>query len=581
MRRIWVSALLGLMVACGGGGGGSSGAASNPVIVDGVAAKGPLSFATLDFWVLNADGSLGDHLGSALTFSRGQFDFLSLAPTPTGYVYVASSGGSYVDEATGARVDLGSAEGLCAVMRDEPAAINLLAVTPLTTIAAKRIRALAAAGTPLALAYDSCIAGVSQQYGLQEIVEVFPADPTDAAATRVASIHQRRYGLVLAGIAELADRMGMRAIDLALSMAADAEDGAIDAKLTDGRTPLLHLLPDLQDAIDAIAGRTMGNHNLAGHAIATRPVQIGVASAGVLRFTTHALPAWTSGEGGSAGVGVAGGVGPLTYELDGTLPFDFQWNGQTTFTGQRTLGAGSTHFISAPFTLRVRDSAVPPAEIELELVIQVTSPPPSIDCLALPPATEGVSYSEPVATMTGAHGPFHFSLDTLRNGAPPFGLTVEPVGQPPNGTVGFLAGTPGTGTGGRTYSFGVCGVDRIGNPACCQATLVVQSGGGGGGGGCDGTYVGTFSATSPIGPSSGSITIRVLNGVADTVPPGASFGGNVDASCNLVGGFWNNCPGAGCANFPVTGAFQASGQFQLTGQNGSGSETVVLTLNRQ
>ncbi len=567
MRHALISTLLLLvLVACGGGGSGDVNGASDPVLIDGIVFKGNLAFADLTVHVLKADGSLGALLGATQTFSRGQFSFLSLKGTPTGYIYVETSGGSYVDEATGQTVNLTPSQGLCAVVRDDPSNITVLAITPLTTMAAKRILSLATSGTPLDLAYESATTGVEQQYGLPDILSTFPADPTDADATDVASRQERQYGIVVAGIAELAAGMGMSAVDLTAALTSDAQDGMIDA----------NLLPDLQDAINTIAGRTMANHRLAGHVIAQAPVPLGVASGDMLRFTVNALPAWISGQPASVALGVAGGTPP--YEFDvfaGSLPAGFELVG-SQITGQRLLAAGTTHFISAPFTLRVRDSANPRAEALMPTHIQVTSPPPQITCLQPPPAQEGVAYDEQIANMIGLHPPFYFSPDTLRNGTRPPGLGIW--------TGGRLRGTPTQGVGGGTYTFGVCGVDLIGNQDCCLVTVLVQadsSGGDSGGGGpCDGTYDGTFSANSPIGPSSGPIQVSVMNGIAQLVPPGPSFGGNVDGGC-VLDGFWNNCPGAGCVNFPVTGTFSTTGTFQLSGQNATGSESVTITLAKQ
>ena len=180
-----------------------------------------------------------------------------------------------------------------------------------------------------------------------------------------------------------------------------------------------------------------------------------------------------------------------------------------------------------------------------------------------------------IAEATGGCPPYRCVLDS--GGFQPIGmqLVLDAQGRC------RLSGQPNPVPGGAHPPFRVCLVDQIGNNDCTADVTVLAPLGGGstGGGGFDGSYTGSFAANSPIGPSSGPITIRVSNGVATLSPPGASFGGNV-ASNGTFDGFWNNCPGAGCVNFPVSGTFSTTSQFQLSGQNGSGSESVTITLQK-
>ena len=142
----------------------------------------------------------------------------------------------------------------------------------------------------------------------------------------------------------------------------------------------------------------------------------------------------------------------------------------------------------------------------------------------------------------------------------------------------FGAGEPGPSEGAAKVTARCGGFTS--NPILVSGTGFGGGGGGGGGAGFDGTYSGTFATTSPIEPSGGPITINVSGGEANLVPPADAFGGTVNGSGAFTG-FWNNCPGAGCVDFPISGMFSTPNQFQITGQNGSGSESVTITLTKE
>ena len=76
--------------------------------------------------------------------------------------------------------------------------------------------------------------------------------------------------------------------------------------------------------------------------------------------------------------------------------------------------------------------------------------------------TTGISYGMPI-TATGGTPPYHYQLDTLLNGSPPLGLSVNLV-------TGELNGTP---TVPGNYHFGVCAVDLVGATSCSQVQMTV------------------------------------------------------------------------------------------------------------
>ena len=76
--------------------------------------------------------------------------------------------------------------------------------------------------------------------------------------------------------------------------------------------------------------------------------------------------------------------------------------------------------------------------------------------------TTGISYGMPI-TATGGTPPYHYRFDTLLNGTPPLGLSVNLV-------TGELNGTP---TVPGNYHFGVCAVDLVGASSCSQVQMTV------------------------------------------------------------------------------------------------------------
>lgn len=150
-----VAILIAAMTISGCGGGGSGGAtpnnapptggpAPNLVAITGQALKGPMHDSTLE--IVSPDG---DVLATGRTQS-GDFEIsVDLAELP--YVEIRTRGGYFMDEATGARVDVDPGEGLCAIVSasDVQAHAHEIVLTPETTIIAHMIRHSMAAGSSL------------------------------------------------------------------------------------------------------------------------------------------------------------------------------------------------------------------------------------------------------------------------------------------------------------------------------------------------------------------------------------------------------------------------------------------------
>src|SRR5512133_3897 len=131
-----------LLAGCGGGSGSGSGSgdggpgAVTSGTLTGTATKGPVSGATVQAFAID-NGTRGSQLGSATTDASGNFT-MTMRPY-SGVVMLQVRGGSYMDEATGVRMNMLSADELTCVVP----AINVTAgsttpgiqVTSLTSMA--------------------------------------------------------------------------------------------------------------------------------------------------------------------------------------------------------------------------------------------------------------------------------------------------------------------------------------------------------------------------------------------------------------------------------------------------------------
>lgn len=510
---------LAVLFGCGGGGGGNSGGSSgaggggSPLSLEGNAVKGYLVGATVNLYGLNANGTKGSIvLGAATTDAKGKFT-VSLTPAPSGAFQAETSGGFYTDEVSGATITLNFADHLCAVL---PAGTVRATVTPITNVACLRAMALAASGVPLDDAVASSNTSVAQQFNLADIITTLPVAANNAADVATAVRDERNYGIVLAGLAQEAASLGVRAVDLGHAFADDLSDGTLDGKK--GAAPIT--IPNsavllsasagtggLQSAINAFIASANNQTHITAAAVSSVPLPVGINTAGRLYTTTTVLPAWISGQSGSVTLTAKGGTPPYKCSLKtGSLPVGLSLSPNCVLSGTVSLlPSGTTMSISAPFTVTVTDSATPPVAVDQELHVTITAPKPT---LTVTPATCAVSApcSVSVAQASGGTPPYSFRSDSFAGGAPPLGMAVSLNGS--------LTGTPSQ---AGVYNFGVCAVDLVGSSMCAQtsvtvnATLTVN---------IAGTGSGTVSRSSP-GPNYPGTTVTLTA----TPATGSTFAG--------------------------------------------------------
>jgi hypothetical protein len=227
-----------LLVGCGGGGSDSSGggpAAVTTGILSGTATKGPVNGAAVRAFAIN-NGARGDQLGSATTDASGNFTMTMGAYT--GPVLLQVRGGSYLDEASGVRMNMLDADELtCVVPAVTVTAGSTTAgiqVTPLTSMAQAWAEHMAGGMTTANATMANSRIGAAYVGPGADIVMMRPIDPTVAGSANGASIESKNYGMMLAAISQVAHDLGMKTSSSAMvtAMLNDASDGIMDGRMS-------------------------------------------------------------------------------------------------------------------------------------------------------------------------------------------------------------------------------------------------------------------------------------------------------------------------------------------------------------
>jgi DNA-binding beta-propeller fold protein YncE len=238
-HRVSSCLVLALALAAAGCSSGSSagGAAPPPpaagIKVSGAVVDGPVAGATISAYAVSAAGVVATTaLATATTSATGSYS-LTLPAGTTGTVLIASTGGTFIDDATGKTVD---APTLKALIPDVSAGSSVTAqLTPLTTIAAQLALATSSAKNPVGSVSSAINAAIGSALGGQTNILATPlVNVSTAGCAAAASQASVDASLVLAGISQLAAAYHVDTADLIEALVADAESDNVFDGMADG-----------------------------------------------------------------------------------------------------------------------------------------------------------------------------------------------------------------------------------------------------------------------------------------------------------------------------------------------------------
>lgn len=189
-----------------------------------IAVKGAVHGGTITVFTVDSTGNEGIVLATGTTESGLLTTHFS--PNGKGALGAKVAGGTYTDEATGQTVSLGDFT-MSTLLSELPKSGSTIYISALTEMAAQYARSLLASGQSIT-AIETANTAVAKMAGLTDIV-LAPkpnADPTkkpDDPTSETA-----KYGLVLAGLSQQADTLGVKPTNLVKAFGDDIKDGKLD-----------------------------------------------------------------------------------------------------------------------------------------------------------------------------------------------------------------------------------------------------------------------------------------------------------------------------------------------------------------
>ena len=226
---------LSLFIGCGGGGSsattpiGTGGTTGSNGMINGTAVKGPVNGGTVMAYAIN-NGTMGTQLASGTTDAQGNFS-ISIGDY-SGPVMLQMSGGTYIDEATGAAESMASGDVMTAVIPAVSSGVSVTGIqmTPLTSMA--QVMAYNMAGGMTAANVTAANMTIGNYFMVSDILHTQPMNPLEPGSGTGTTGDMRNYGMAMAAMSQYAHDMGMSSSSgMVTAMMNDASDGDMNGMM--------------------------------------------------------------------------------------------------------------------------------------------------------------------------------------------------------------------------------------------------------------------------------------------------------------------------------------------------------------
>jgi alpha-tubulin suppressor-like RCC1 family protein len=316
LRYFTLVVLTTMLAACGGGGGYSTPVAPPPPVTNVVKGQVVDAFvegASVTAYQVNANGTQGAIIaGPVTTDSSGNYS-LNLGAY-SGPVYLTSTGGTYVDTATGKMINLAGTNLVLSAIIPNASGTVTAEITPVTTMAAQLLPTLVQGGFGTVTATATYVNDlISNYFGVSNIVSTILLNLSQAGCATGATQGSIDASLVLAAIGDLANQYNVSPPALTQALIKDISDGKWDGALN-GKPIMLTTTTGQSVALSIIEGNAlsgletallafMNSPNNACQAAASQALVNAFTNKGI--FTVPAAPTGVAATGGNGQVTVS------------------------------------------------------------------------------------------------------------------------------------------------------------------------------------------------------------------------------------------------------------------------------------
>jgi hypothetical protein len=173
---------------------------------------------------------MGMQLASGTTDSQGNFN-ISIGDY-AGPIMVQMSGGTYVDEATGATMTMPAGDVMTAVMTSLSTGTSVtgIQVTPLTSMAQAMAYKMAGGMTDANI--TAANTAIGNYFIMNDILHTQPMNPLVSGSSGAATQDMRNYGMAIAAMTQYANNIGMTSSSgIVTLMMNDASDGVLNGMM--------------------------------------------------------------------------------------------------------------------------------------------------------------------------------------------------------------------------------------------------------------------------------------------------------------------------------------------------------------